>query len=56
MLVDVTVTPLAPLPFDSDAFDLVIAHGMRGLVSSLDANARIAAMREWHRVLRRAAA
>lgn len=25
---------------------------MRGLVSSLDANARMAALREWHRVLR----
>jgi SAM-dependent methyltransferase len=52
ILVDVTVTPLASLPFDSDAFDLVVVHGMHGLVSSLDANARHAAMREWHRVLR----
>ena len=52
MLVDVQVTPLAPLPFESGAFDLVIAHGMRGLVSSLDANQRTAALREWHRVLR----
>ena len=51
-LVDVKVTPLAPLPFDNEAFDLVIVHSMRGLLSSLDANARIAAMREWHRVIR----
>ena len=53
ILVDVKVTPLAPLPFASDAFDLVIVHGMRGLFSSLDANSRIEAMREWHRVVRR---
>ena len=52
VLVDVRVTPLAPLPFDNEAFDLVIVHGMRGLLSSLDANGRIAAMREWHRVIR----
>jgi SAM-dependent methyltransferase len=52
VLVDVKVTALAPLPFDSDAFDLVIVHGMHGLISSIDANARIAAMREWHRVIR----
>jgi SAM-dependent methyltransferase len=52
VLVDVQVTPLAPLPFESGAFDLVIAHSMRGLVSSLDANARTEALREWHRVLR----
>ena len=52
VLVDVTVTSLASLPFDSGAFDLVIAHDMRGLVSTLDVQMRLAAMREWHRVLR----
>jgi SAM-dependent methyltransferase len=52
VLVDVKVTPIAPLPFDNDAFDLVIVHSMRGLLSSLDPNARVDAMREWHRVVR----
>ena len=52
VLVDVKVSPLAPLPFDNEAFDLVIVHSMRGLLSSLDANARVEAMREWHRVVR----
>jgi hypothetical protein len=52
ILVDVKVTPLAPLPFDNEAFDLVIVHSMRGLLSSLDANARVVAIREWHRVTR----
>jgi ubiquinone/menaquinone biosynthesis C-methylase UbiE len=52
VLVDVHVSPLAPLPFESDAFDLVIAHSMRGLVAALDENARTTALREWHRVLR----
>ena len=52
VLVDVQVTPLAPLPFEAGVFDLVIAHSTRGRVSSLDATARTAALREWHRVLR----
>jgi SAM-dependent methyltransferase len=52
VLVDVTVTSLASLPFDGGAFDLVIAHDLRGLVSTLDVQMRLAAMREWHRVLR----
>jgi SAM-dependent methyltransferase len=52
LLVDVQVTPLASLPFAGGAFDLVVAHSMHGLVSSLDADAREAALREWHRVLR----
>ena len=52
VLVDVKVTPLASLPFDSDAFDLIVVHSVHGLVSALDAEARLAAMREWRRVLR----
>src|SRR6266850_293625 len=52
VLVDVKVAPLASLPFESDAFDLVVVHGVHGLVSSLDADARLAAMREWRGVLR----
>ena len=52
VLVDVKVTPLAPLPFDNEAFDLVIVHGVHGLLWSIDASARLAAMREWHRVIR----
>jgi SAM-dependent methyltransferase len=52
VLVDVKVAPLAPLPFDNEAFDLVIVHSMRGLLSSLDPNSRLEAMREWHRVVR----
>jgi len=53
VLVDVKVTSHGSLPFDSDAFDLVVVHGMHGRVSSLDAATRASAMREWHRVLRR---
>ena len=53
VLVDVKVATLASLPFDSDAFDLVVVHSMHGFVSSLDAGARLAAMDEWRRVLRR---
>jgi ubiquinone/menaquinone biosynthesis C-methylase UbiE len=53
ILVDVKVTSLASLPFDNDTFDLIVVHSARGLLSSLDAQARLAAMREWHRVVRR---
>src|SRR5258705_3932348 len=52
LLVDVKVTPLASLPFDSDAFDLVVVHATRGFIASLDEDARVAAMREWRRVVR----
>jgi len=53
ILVDVKVTSLASLPFDNDAFDLIVVHSAHGLLSSLDAQARLAAMREWHRAVRR---
>ena len=52
VLVDVKVTPLALLPFDNDAFDLVVIHSTRGLLSSADTTTRHAAMREWRRVVR----
>jgi SAM-dependent methyltransferase len=52
ILVDVKVTPLAPLPYDNEAFDIVIVHSARGLLSSLEENSRTAAMRECHRVIR----
>jgi SAM-dependent methyltransferase len=51
-LVDLRVTPLQSLPFDADAFDVVVVHGMRGLVTTLDEGARAAMLREAHRVLR----
>lgn len=53
ILVDIKVSPLASLPFECDAFDLVIVHGARGLVASLDPADRDAALREWRRLLRR---
>src|SRR5262249_43759997 len=52
LLVDIMVSSSASLPFESDTFDLVIVHSARGLVASLDPDARVAAMREWRRVLR----
>ena len=52
ILVDIKVSPASTLPFESDTFDLVIVHGTRGLVASLDPETRSAAMREWRRVLR----
>ena len=52
VLADVRVSVLTTLPCESAAFDILIAHNVRGLVSSLDPPARLAAMREWHRALR----
>lgn len=52
VLVDVRVAPPSSLPFDVDAFDIVIVHSTSGRIASLDAQARLAATREWHRVLR----
>ena len=54
VLVDVDrSTPLASLPFESDAFDLVDrARRARSRVVRSTRTTRLAAMREWHRVLR----
>lgn len=52
LLVDIKVTALSSLPFDNDAFDLVVVHETRGLLASLDPDTRTSAIREWHRVLR----
>jgi SAM-dependent methyltransferase len=51
-LVDLQVGPLSALPFDPGSFDVVVVHGTGGLLSALDADARVAALREGHRVLR----
>ena len=45
ILVDVKVTPLASLPFESESFDLVVVHAAGG-------GASLEAMRECHRVVR----
>jgi ubiquinone/menaquinone biosynthesis C-methylase UbiE len=52
LLVDIKVTTLSALPFDDEAFDLIVVHAARGLLAPLDPGARASAMREWHRVLR----
>ena len=51
-LIDVRVAPLQALPFDDAGFDVVVIHGMTGVVAALDEAARIATLREAHRVLR----
>jgi SAM-dependent methyltransferase len=51
-LIDVKVAPLHSLPFDEGAFDVVIVHGMSGLVTALGDTARAGFLRETHRVLR----
>ena len=51
-LIDVHVAPLEALPFDAGAFDVVVVHSVRGMLQSLAAEARLAALRDWRRVLR----
>ena len=52
VLMDVQVTSLQSLPFADGSFDVVVVHGARGLLASLDESARIALLREAHRALR----
>jgi len=51
-LVDLHTAPLATLPFADGAFDVVVVHTVRGLLQTLAAEARVAALRECRRVLR----
>ena len=52
VLVDVKVGSPSALPFDAEAFDLVVVHSTHGRIASLDEPSRLASAREWHRVLR----
>jgi SAM-dependent methyltransferase len=50
-LIDLHLTSLDALPFDNDAFDVVVVHGMNGLLPSLNERTD-RALRETRRVLR----
>jgi SAM-dependent methyltransferase len=52
VLIDLQVTSLQSLPFADGSFDVVVVHGARGLLASLEESARIAMLREAHRSLR----
>ena len=51
-LVDVHVTPVNAMPFADASFDVIVVHGMGGLLSSLDEPMRVALLREGFRALR----
>ncbi len=52
-LVDVrVVTTLRSMPFDDDAFDLVVMHSMNGLIAGMAPYTRVRCLEEAHRVLR----
>ncbi|HEY6363068.1 MAG TPA: methyltransferase domain-containing protein [Vicinamibacterales bacterium] len=52
-LIDLHVTNLDPLPFDNDAFDVVVVNGRNGWLAALNDEGRtIRALRETRRVLR----
>jgi ubiquinone/menaquinone biosynthesis C-methylase UbiE len=52
VLVDVAVAPPARLPVDADAFDLAIVDDTGGVMGTMRAEDRVAAIRELARVLR----
>jgi SAM-dependent methyltransferase len=52
VLVDVDIAPPTRLPYEPDAFDLVVADDSGGLFATLRADDRAAAVREIIRVLR----
>jgi len=52
VLVDVDVAPPSKLPYDNDAFDLVVADDTGGLFGTMRADDRLAAVRELARVVR----
>ena len=52
VLVDVEVAPPTRLPYERDAFDLVVADDTGGLFATMRADERRAAVREMVRVLR----
>src|SRR3954452_9047127 len=52
VLVDVEIAPPTRLPYERDAFDLVVADDTGGLFATLRPDDRVAAVRETLRVLR----
>jgi SAM-dependent methyltransferase len=52
VLVDVTTTSLDALPFENDAFDVVVMHNAAGTLAPLDAAMRTRALSDCRRVLR----
>lgn len=51
-LVDIHVSALESAAIDEGSFDLVVVHGRKGLLSSLDPSARTALLRNCYRALR----
>ena len=52
-LIEVHVATLDALPFDPASFDVIVVHNLDAFVAGLARGAREAAVREWHRVLRK---
>jgi len=52
VLLDVQSAAMSALPYGASEFDVVVVHGAAGVLASLDASARRAAVAEIHRVLR----
>jgi SAM-dependent methyltransferase len=51
-LVEIRQAPLGEIPFEADAFDMVVIDDTRGRFAALDAATRVALLRECRRLLR----
>jgi SAM-dependent methyltransferase len=52
VLVDVQVAPWGMLPFEPNAFDLIVVQSTRGLLASMTPHDRVACLQRAYRVLR----
>src|SRR5262245_57292690 len=52
-LIDIQVTPMHSFPFSNAAFDVVVVHGVKGLIRDADEQMRKEMLAESQRVLRR---
>jgi SAM-dependent methyltransferase len=52
VFLDVQMTPLHVLPFEKGSFDLIVVHGMHGLLASGESGIRTDVLPEAYRVLR----
>lgn len=52
VLIDVQVAPWRMLPFEANAFDLIVVQSTRGLLASMTPEDRVACLQQAYRVLR----
>ena len=51
VLIEIERAPMAPLPYDNNAFDIIVIDNQEGLLSSAKPEVRVAALQQAHRAL-----